>query len=279
MSEEAPAGRDDKGRAWELREWVEFQRKVLPLDTALDQVRSRLQTANDEDKATLEPELFALLIEAHRDDEARQLLDAAIAKRPNEVLSPTNGWAYGRHDDPDERLKLIDFALERALHTGAWVRSILAPKAWVLVVLRRGEELGQVLEQIIEHKVRRDVPDVGRERYFVDVSPPGLIPAETRVRYDRFCPKRAGDVPFPPPEFEPPEWGPNGEEIIATRPRADAIDRDWEDDSGRAVPWVRTTVRRTRSTGSFFPAWRSTAPGVKRQLSSAGSRSTAKNGN
>ena len=74
----------------------------------------RLQTANDEDKATLEPELFALLIDAHRDDEALQLLDAAIAERPNEVLSPTDCWAYDRHDDPDERLKLIDFALERA---------------------------------------------------------------------------------------------------------------------------------------------------------------------
>jgi hypothetical protein len=69
-----------------------------------------------------------------------------------------------------------------------------------------------------------------------------LIPADTRTSYDRFCPKRAGDVPFPPPQFEPPEWGPDGEEIIATRPRADAIDRNRDDDSGSPVPWVKTIV-------------------------------------
>jgi hypothetical protein len=265
MSGDGERDRSDQSRARELREWVELQRKVLPLDTALDQVRSRLQAVNDEDKATLEPELFALLIEAHRDDEARQLLDAAIAKRPNEVLSPTDGWAYERHDDPDERLKLIDFVLERARHTGTWVRSNLGSKAWILAYLGRGEELGELLEQIMAHKVRRDVPDVGRERYFVDVSPPGLIAADTRARYDRFCPKRAGDVPFPPPEFEPPEWGPDGEEIIVTRPRADAIDRDREDDSGRPVPWIATTVSAGEIDQIILPrlaihgTWRKTA--------------------
>ncbi len=182
-----------------------------------------------------------MLIEEDRVDDALPLFEAAIAHRPNEVLAPNDGWLDRLHLNAHDHLKLIDFALARA-RTGAWVSSLLGSKAWCLVSVRRGEELGQVLEQIMAHKVRRDLPDVGRERYFVDASPPGLIAADVRARYDVFCPKREGDVPFPPPEFEAPEWGAGSEEIFPSRSRADALDRTILDERGERVPTGKTSV-------------------------------------
>jgi hypothetical protein len=34
-----------------------------------------------------------------------------------------------------------------------------------------------------------DVRDIGRERDFVDLAPPGLIAADIVTRYNAFCPK------------------------------------------------------------------------------------------
>ena len=90
--------------------------------------------------------------------------------------------------------------------------------ARILVDLRRGDELGQVLEQIMSRKVQRDSPDIGRERDFVDAAP-GLISEDILARYDKFCPERAGDSPHEPPKFEPPEWGLDGEEARVPRAR------------------------------------------------------------
>jgi hypothetical protein len=240
MSEIAKGGDDDKHRV--LREWVELQRKILPLDMAIEQLRSRLLKTGANERDALEYELYALLIEEGREDEALHLFDAAIAQRPKEVLAPGDGWLDRRRLNARDDLTLVDFALERARRSGTWVRSLLGSKAWDFVWLRRGEELGQVLDQIVAHEVRSDVPDIGRERHFVDASPPGLIPQDIRARYDVFCPKRPGDVPFPSPEFEWPEWGPNGEEILSTHPRADAIDRTVQNEHGEMVPTAKTSV-------------------------------------
>jgi hypothetical protein len=264
MSEKPQHGGENRARAEDLREWVRLQRTVLPIDTAIDQIRSRCHAASDTDKVVLEPELYSLLMEAGRRDEALQTLDAAIAQRPGEVLSPT-GWQFYYHNDRDDELGLIDFALVRARSSGTWVRYILGSKAWLLLFLRRGDELGQVLEQIMAHKVRRDVPDVGRERYFIDASPRGLIPADIRARYDVFCPKRAGDVPFPPPEFESPEWGPDGNEMPAMHPRAEAIDRTETGEPGPSRPRFKTTVSADEIDRIIFSrlpthgTWRKTA--------------------
>lgn len=252
MSEGPKPSREGEDPARQLQEWVELQRTVLPLETAIEQVRSRLHKATADEIDTLEYELYALLLEAGREDEALQLFDAAIAQRSNEVLAPADGWLDRRRLNARDDLKFIDFALERACRSGTWVRSLLGSKAWDLVCLRRGEDLGLVLEQMMAHKVRRDVPDIGRERYFVDASPPGLIPADVRARYDVFCPKRAGDVPFPPREFERPEWGPGGEETLPTHPRIDAIDRTVLDEHGESLPAGKTSVSADEIDGIIF---------------------------
>ncbi len=55
-------------------------------------------------------------------------------------------------------------------------------------------------------KMMKGIPDIGRERDFVDRAPPGLISEDVVARYNEFRPKRAGDsTADEPPEFEPPD--------------------------------------------------------------------------
>lgn len=208
-------------RAVELHEWVRLLGKVLPADTLIDQVRSRFEKVSGRDKDALGFELNELLIRERRYEEALRLLDELIVLSPDNVfhLRAKASLYYYYLDDPDEALKWTDFALTRALRTRTWVRHVLANKARLLVELGRGEELGRVLEQIMSHEVQRDLPDIGRERDFVDGAPSGLIPPDILARYDKFCPKRVGDVAHEPPEFEEPEFGADGKEILVMRDR------------------------------------------------------------
>lgn len=221
MSEDGEHDRDSRDRAFKLYEWVGLLRNVVPTETAIDLVRSRFQQSTGDDKDTLAFELEHLLIRERQFDEASRLLDEMIASRPDDVIYPiSKAWLYSFHlDKPEEALEWIEVALARAFRTGAWVRNALGAKARILVDLRRGDELGQVLEQIMSHKVQRDLPDIGRERDFVDAASPGLISEDILARYDKFCPGRAGDSPHEPPKFEPPEWGLDGEEARVTRAR------------------------------------------------------------
>jgi hypothetical protein len=59
-------------------------------------------------------------------------------------------------------------------------------KARILLKLGRGEQLGQVLEQIMSLKVTRERPDIPRERDFLDAAPPGLVAKDIAARYDTF---------------------------------------------------------------------------------------------
>jgi len=105
-------------------------------------------------------------------------------------------------DDPEEALRCIDLALHRAYRTGFFRREALGVKARILLQLGRGEQLSRVLEEIMSLQMMKDIPDIGRERDFVDRAPPGLISGDIVTRYDEFCPKRAGDSrPNEPPEY------------------------------------------------------------------------------
>ncbi len=110
-------------------------------------------------------------------------------------------------DDPEEALRCIDRALERAYRTESFRRESLGVKARILLQLGRGEQLTPVLEEIMSLKIIKGDPDIGRERDFVDRAPPGLLPQDVVDRYNQFRPKRAGDTRSDePPEYEPPEW-------------------------------------------------------------------------
>jgi tetratricopeptide (TPR) repeat protein len=175
----------------QIFEWVQQLKREFPIEDVIDRVRSRLQNEDREEKEGLELELEMLLTEAERYDEALRLIDSIIERKPDDVRYPISKATlyYYNLDDREEALKWIDFALERAFRTRFFRREALGTKARLLVDLGRGEELGQVLEQIMSLDMYREVPDIGKERDFVDRAPPGLIPQDIVARYDKFFPK------------------------------------------------------------------------------------------
>ncbi len=78
----------------------------------------------------------------------------------------------------------------------------LGNKARILLKLGRGDELSQVLEQIMSMQMIKGVPAVGRERDFVDRATACMIPDDVLARYNQFRPRRKGDTTAD----ESPEW-------------------------------------------------------------------------
>jgi tetratricopeptide (TPR) repeat protein len=193
-----------------LDQWVEKLRKELPLDLVIAHVSARMRSTDDDDHYDLGLELVRLLRGAERDTEALQVLDEMIERYPNDVRVPINKAALYFYflEDPEEALIWIDLAVRRAHRTGLFRREALGDKARILLQLGRGEDLSRVLEEIMSLQITKGVPDIGRERDFVDRAPPGLIAKDVLARYNEFRPKRAGDSDADePPEWEDPEEG------------------------------------------------------------------------
>jgi tetratricopeptide (TPR) repeat protein len=208
-------------RSKALWEWLRSLRKTAPRETQIDIIRSRYDKATDADeRRDLKDHLQILLHQTDRIDEALQLGDAWIAENPNDVYAYTcKSRTYLWVDDLDKALECVELAVACARRTGKWLRTALGYKARILVDMRNGEALADVLEEIMALKVGRDTFDMGRERDFVDAAPPGLIPRELLFRYDAFCPRPKGDSPDEIPPFDQPAFGPDGAEISVTRPR------------------------------------------------------------
>jgi hypothetical protein len=96
-------------------------------------------------------------------------------------------------------------ALVRAHRTKFFRREALGVKARILLKLGRGAELSRTLEEIMSLEMKREIPDVGRERDFVDRAPPGMIADDLLARYNAFCPRR-DDHNGRSDWDEPPEW-------------------------------------------------------------------------
>jgi tetratricopeptide (TPR) repeat protein len=156
----------------------------------------------------LAAQLVSLCWEAGQYSEALRILDEMIESYPDDVRSAIRKATLHLHslDDPEEALSWIGVALERAHRTGFFRREALGDKARILLQLGRGDELSHVLEEIMALQMIKDVPDVGRERDFIDRAPPGLIRTEVLARYNQFRPKRPSDTTSDePPEYEPPD--------------------------------------------------------------------------
>jgi len=192
----------------QLEQWLRLRRKLLPLSGVIDMVSERLRTEDGEIRYDLARCLASLLSEAQRYRESLQVLDEVMDGYPDDVRSPIQKatlWLYFL-EDPVEALRCIDVALERARRTGFFRREALGVKARILLMLGRGEPLSDVLEEIMSLRITKDIPDVGRERDFVDRAPPGLIRKDILARYNEFRPKRPGDSDADePPEYERPE--------------------------------------------------------------------------
>ncbi len=178
-----------------------------PLD-AIKIISVRMRSADSEDYLVLARELANLWRLAKGYTEARQVLDDIVERYPDDVLAPMSKASLYLYslDDAAKALSCINVALDRAYRTGHFRRQALGVKARILLKLGRGDELSDVLEEIMSLQMRSDLPDIGRERDFVDGAPPGFIREDVLSRYDQFRPRRKGaGRSDEPPEFEPAE--------------------------------------------------------------------------
>lgn len=192
----------DSFRAFE--QWVYQIEREVPVGILIDVISARLRKADGRDHYDLALMLASYLRGPERDRQALGLLDELIDRYPDDVRAPMSKavrllWFL---DDLEGALKAIDVALERASRTGFYRRDALNNKARILLKLGRGEELSRVLEEIMSLKITKGIPDIGRERDFVDRAPPGMIPPGVLARYNEFRPKRPTDTDAD----EPPEW-------------------------------------------------------------------------
>jgi tetratricopeptide (TPR) repeat protein len=190
---------------YEIHDWVwQLRKRGSPVQEAIRKVSDRFKTAEGEEHRDLGFELGLLLGEAGRYDE-KLLLHAELMDRyPNDVrsaISRAMTFFYGLGDS-DEALRCINVAVDRARRTGFFRREALGDKARILLELGRGDELSDVLEEIMSLQMTKDIPDIARERDFVDRAPPGFIREDVLVRYNQFRPKRPDDT-NEPPKYEP----------------------------------------------------------------------------
>ena len=178
----------------------------VSVEDAIRIVSDRFESAQGEDHRQLGFELGHLLADAQRYDEKLLLSVRLMERYPDDVrpaLSRANTF-FCYLDNLDEALRCINVALERARRTGFFRREALGDKARILLALGRGDELSDVLEEIMSLRMTKDIPDIGRERDFVDRAPPGFIREDVLARYNQFRPKRPDDTAAnEPPKYEP----------------------------------------------------------------------------
>lgn len=190
----------------ELFDCIRQLRRKHSLHRVIDMVAERTEQAGGDEYRFLASQLAGLLQEAGRIPEAIQVLDREMTRDPDDVrpaLSKANLY-FSALDQPEQALEWIDVALDRARRTGFFRREALGDKARILLKLLRGDELSDVLEEIMSVQIAPGIPDIGRERDFVDRAPPGLIRKNVLDRYNEFRPRRAGDSSADePPKYEP----------------------------------------------------------------------------
>ena len=191
-----------------LFDWVRELEKTLPLDEAIEAVEARRRKSDSEDHRWLSSQLQSLLIQAGRDSEAEAVIDDMIARLPDDVRFPISKASLNLYfkNEPEKALAAIDLALDRARRTRFFRREALGVKARILLQLGRGKELTQTLEEIMALEIDPAIPDIGRERDFVDRAPPGMIAEDVLARYYLFRPKRESDGDGRSDLDEPPEW-------------------------------------------------------------------------
>jgi tetratricopeptide (TPR) repeat protein len=192
MDDDKVASRKKMERAVELYRWASNLRRKLPLDRVIEILDARRRGANDDDLYTLSLELRHFLSEAGREHEADRIIDEMIARLPDDVrfpLSKASLYLYWM-DDPKGALAAVNVALARAQRTGFFRREALGDKARILLKLGLGDQLTQTLEEIMSLERRPGIPDIMRERDFVDGAPSGMISDDVLARYNAFCPKR-----------------------------------------------------------------------------------------
>jgi hypothetical protein len=157
----------------ELRRWIDQVRSELSRSEAIDVIITRMRTADGEDHQILAGELAGLCLLAGRDDEALQVLGETMARYPDDVrpaISKATTYLYNLKN-PEEALRCIDVALQRAYRLVVPKRSTRRQGANTFATWP-GRTASDVLEEIMSLQMKKGIPEIGRERDFVDRAPP-----------------------------------------------------------------------------------------------------------
>jgi tetratricopeptide (TPR) repeat protein len=181
----------------ELERWHKTIRNELDSRDVIEAIKARRSTADPEEDYHLALMLkFELLLEAiELQHEAEDVIDEMIEKLPDDVRFPIAKASLHLYNlnDAERALECIDQALVRARRTGRFRREALGVKARIHLRLTQYDKLSETLEEIMSFKTTRDIPDIPKERDFVDHAPPGAIPQDLLDRYNQFRPKRERD--------------------------------------------------------------------------------------
>jgi tetratricopeptide (TPR) repeat protein len=195
MDDDKIALRKKLARIEELSRWTHELWKTLPLADAIAAIEQRRHEADDDDNRTLTLDLRHFLSLAGREDEADRILDEMMKRMPDDVLLALSKASLHFYDmdNPETALEAVNAALIRAYRTGFFRREALGVKARILLKLGRGDQLSRTLEEIMSLEMTQGIPDIMRERDFVDRAPAGMIAEDVLARYNAFCPKRDGE--------------------------------------------------------------------------------------
>lgn len=191
-----------------MKVWLRQLRHGVPANDIVAAISERLRTAIGQDRYELASQLDPFLVIANREHELLSLLDQMMEEFPDDVRLPMRKAVINLYSmrDLEEAFRWIDVALERAYRSGSRRREVLGYKARILLELRRGDELSDVLEEMMSLRMTKGVFDIGRERDFIDRAPIGLIRKDVLERYNEFRPKRADDSSAgEPPKYEAPD--------------------------------------------------------------------------
>ncbi len=182
-------------RRAELARWTMELLKTLPLPDVIKAVDERRRDADGDDYRALTMDLSFFLCAAGRESEAVPIIDEMIARLLDDVRFPiVRHYASSSMNDPGKALEVIEVALARAHRTEFFRREALGVKARILLELGHGDQLSQTLEEMMALEIKRDIPDSGRERDFVDRAPPGMIREDVLARYNVFAGKIATET-------------------------------------------------------------------------------------
>jgi tetratricopeptide (TPR) repeat protein len=192
--------RDQQAATAKAREISDWHRALVRERSALDVVeaiRARRRAGAPGEDALLAMALQSQLTLAALElkQEAEAVIDEMIERLPDDVRFPIakvslRHYAVG---DLEGALACSEPALARAERTGFFRRELLGKRARIFGALGRYDELNATLEAILALEMKPGIPDISRERDFVDRAPPGAIRPDVRERYDAFRPKREGD--------------------------------------------------------------------------------------
>lgn len=191
-----------------MQVWMDQWGRGVSPDDIVASIEARFQAAAGEDRYDLAAQLNTFLAIAYRDEERLRLLDQMMQEFPDDVRLPMDkAEVYLQSSGKlQEALRWIDVAIERSDRQGHSQREVRGHKARILLKLGRGEELSDLLEEIMSLRLEKGAIDIGRERDFVDRAPLGMIRKDVLDRYNEFRPKRSSDASGDKlPKYEPPE--------------------------------------------------------------------------